>query len=299
MMSARRSTAVARNATGTLAAGDFLVTLGARVRELRQQHHFSRKMLAESAEVSERYLADLESGAGNASIILLRRVAAALNVRVAYLLDVDIGVQRARVNRFIDNLPEQRLPEVMQRLLREFGADESVRRKRVALIGLRGAGKSTLGAALAKAIRRPFIELDREIEREAGMTLSEVFVRYGHAGYRSLERRCLDRLISRQAALVVSPGGGVVSDEETYQLLLGNCFTVWLKASPSEHMARVVAQGDLRPLRGHAQALDDLKAILAAREPHYTRADAVVDTSGQTVTKSLAALRLAVAGPQG
>lgn len=278
--------------------GVFLATLGNKVRELRQQYSLSRKMLAESAGVSERYLAQLESGTGNASIILLRRLATALNVRVTYLLDSDISAERALVNRFVDSVPEQRLPEVMNRLLGEFGADESVRRKRIALIGLRGAGKSTLGTALARAMRRPFIELDHEIERAAGMPLAEVFMLYGQLGYRNFERRCLDRLIGRQSAMVVSIGGGVVSDNDTYQLLLRNCFTVWIKASPAEHMSRVVAQGDLRPMRGHSQAMDDLKAILAAREPQYALADVVIDTSGQTVTKSVAALRLAVMGSQ-
>jgi XRE family aerobic/anaerobic benzoate catabolism transcriptional regulator len=207
-----------------------------------------------------------------------------------------MSAERAQVSRFIEGLPEKRLPDVMRRLLCEFGADESVRRTRIALIGLRGAGKSTLGGALAKSMRRPFIELDGEIEREAGMPLSEVFMLYGQSGYRNLERHCLDRLIGRQTALVVSVGGGVVSDTQTYQLLLGNCFTAWIKASPEEHMSRVVAQGDLRPMRGHAQAMDDLKSILAAREPLYARADVAIDTSGQTVAKSLAALRLAIVG---
>jgi XRE family transcriptional regulator, aerobic/anaerobic benzoate catabolism transcriptional regulator len=292
----RRSALSARASRESLSGSSFLVALGLKVRGLRREHALSRKMLAELAEVSERYLAQLESGTGNASIVLLRRVAAALNVRVTYLLDSESSAQRAQVSRFIDSLPEERLADVMRRLQSEFGADESVRRKRIALIGLRGAGKSTLGNALAKALRRQFIELDHEIEREAGMPLAEVFMLYGQPGYRNLERRCLDRLIARQTDMVVSVGGGVVSDTETYQLLLGNCFAVWLKASPAEHMSRVVAQGDMRPMRGHAQAMDDLKAILAAREPQYARADSTVDTSGQTVARSLAALRLAVSG---
>jgi XRE family transcriptional regulator, aerobic/anaerobic benzoate catabolism transcriptional regulator len=292
----RKSTVIAQSSREPRAGGAFLVTLGNTVRELRQQRGLSRKSLAEVADVSERYLAQLESGTGNASIILLRRVADALNVRVTYLLDSDVSAERAQVSRFIDGLPENRMPDVMRRLVSDFGGDESVRRRRVALIGLRGAGKSTLGGALAREMRRPFIELDREIEREAGMPLSEVFMLYGQPGYRNLERHCLERLIGRQTALIVSVGGGVVSDMETYQVLLGNCFTVWIKASPAEHMSRVVAQGDTRPMRGHAQAMDDLKAILASREPQYARADVVIDTSGQAVAKSLAALRLAIHG---
>jgi XRE family aerobic/anaerobic benzoate catabolism transcriptional regulator len=273
----------------------YLAELGKRVREARDQRGMARKVLAEVSGVSERYLAQLETGSGNASVTLLRRVAAALNVRMTHLLNADIGPGRALVNSFIDSLPDRRLEEVLRRLVGEFGADEGVRRKRIALIGLRGAGKSTLGSALAKAIRRPFIELDREIEGEAGMALAEIFMLYGQARYRDLERQCLDRLISSQREIVLSVGGGVVSEPDTYQLLLTNCFTVWVKASPAEHMSRVVAQGDMRPMQGHAQAMQDLKEILRAREPLYARADAVVDTSGDSVSRSLAALRVAIA----
>ena len=275
----------------------FLAGLGKRVREAREQRGMVRKVLAEAAEVSERYLAQLESGTGNASVVLLRRVAAALNVPTTHLLGSDISAQRSQVSRFLDSVPERRLSEVLRRLVDEFGTDESVRRKRIALIGLRGAGKSTLGSGLAKAMRRPFVELDKEIECEAGMELSEIFMLYGQSGYRDLERRCLDRIIASQRDVVMSVGGGVVSEPDSSQLLFANCFTVWIKASPAEHMSRVVAQGDLRPMRGHAQAMEDLKAILAARGPLYGRADAVVDTSGQSVMKSLNALRLVVAPP--
>jgi XRE family aerobic/anaerobic benzoate catabolism transcriptional regulator len=269
----------------------FLAALGGKVREMREMHALSRKSLAETADVSERYLAQLEAGQGNASIVLLRRVAAALNVSLVSLIGVETTAQRARAIRLIDSLPESRVRDLTSLLLARFGTDEGVRRKRIALIGLRGAGKSTLGAALAKAIRRPFIELDRQIEREAGMPLAEVFMLYGQPGYRNLERRCLERVIAEGTDLVLSVGGGIVSERDSYQLLLDNCFTVWIKALPAEHMSRVVAQGDLRPMQGHAQAMEDLKALLAARESQYARADAVVDTSGQTVTKSLVALR--------
>jgi XRE family transcriptional regulator, aerobic/anaerobic benzoate catabolism transcriptional regulator len=285
--------------TGRERASDeaVLTSLGRRVRELREQRSLARKVLAEAADVSERYLAQLESGSGNASVILLRRVAAALNVRMTYLLAGEMSIERSQLGQFIDSLPEKRLPDVMRRLVAEFGADESVRRKRIALIGLRGAGKSTLGSALAKGMRRPFIELDREIERDAGMPLSEVFMLYGQTGYRNLERQCLERVIASQNDVVLSVGGGIVSEADTYELLLGNCFTVWIKASPAEHMSRVIAQGDMRPMRGHNEAMDALKQILGAREPQYARADAAVDTSGQTVAKSLAVLRAAITTP--
>ena len=272
----------------------YLIDLGKRVREAREQRGMARKVLAEVSGVSERYLAQLESGTGNASITLLRHVAAALNVRITQLLRGEVSSERALISSFIDSIPDSRLDEVMRRLVGEFGADEGVRRKRIALIGLRGAGKSTLGSGLAKALRRPFVELDREIEREAGMPLAEVFMLYGQSRYRDLERRCLEHIVASQREVVVSIGGGVVSEPESFQLLLSNCFTVWIKASASEHMSRVVAQGDMRPMRGHAQAMEELKGILKVREPLYGRADAIVDTSGQSASKSLAALRAAV-----
>jgi len=274
---------------------ELLAALGRRVRSAREERDFSRRFLAEAADVSERYLAQLEGGEGNASVILLRRIARALGMRLTDLLDADQSAAQQRINRFVDGLPARRHEEVLQKLVSEFGADEAVRRKRIALIGLRGAGKTTLGGALAKELRRPFIELDAEIAREAGMAPSEIFLLYGPAGYRGIERRCLQRIVNSQSDLVMSVGGGVVSDPETYQSLLANCYTVWIKASPSEHMSRVIAQGDMRPMKGHAQAMDDLKGILAAREPLYSRADKVVDTSGESVEKSLAALRRAVA----
>lgn len=273
---------------------DYLGLLGKRVRGARDARALSRKQLAEYADVSERYLAQLESGSGNASMLVLRRVAAALRVPMADLLAEERSPERQVLDRLLDSLPEQKVSQALLRLQREFGAEESVRRKRIALIGLRGAGKSTLGAALAKELRRPFVELDREIEQEAGMGLSEIFMLYGQSGYRGFERRCLERIIDAQSEVVLSVGGGVVSEAETLQLLLANSYTVWLKASPTEHMSRVVAQGDMRPMKGHAQAMEHLKSLLTSRESLYARADVTVSTSGQTVEKSLAALRRAI-----
>jgi len=194
------------------------------------------------------------------------------------------------IRRFLDSLPPDRLEDVLRRLTAEFGQDEAVRRKRITLVGLRGAGKTTLGMALAKSLRRPFVELDKEIEREAGMSLSEVFLLYGQAGFRRIERRCLERIINSQDEIVLTVGGGIVSEPETYNLLLLNCFTVWIKAAPEEHMARVVAQGDTRPMAGHSEAMDDLRQILSSRESLYGKADAVVDTSGSTAQESFEAL---------
>jgi XRE family aerobic/anaerobic benzoate catabolism transcriptional regulator len=270
---------------------DFLASLGRRVREAREQRGMARKVLSKTADVSERYLAALEAGEGNASIVLLRRVAAALGVRLADLLDSGEPVAEQRlIRRFLDSLPHGRLEDVLRRLTEEFGQDEAVRRKRITLVGLRGAGKTTLGMSLAKSLRRPFVELDKEIEREAGMSLSEVFLLYGQAGYRRIERRCLERIINSQDEIVLTVGGGIVSEPETYNLLLLNCFTVWIKAAPEEHMARVVAQGDTRPMAGHTEAMDDLRQILSSRESLYGKADAVVDTSGSTAQESFEAL---------
>jgi XRE family transcriptional regulator, aerobic/anaerobic benzoate catabolism transcriptional regulator len=276
----------------------FLASVGRRVRQAREQRGMSRKALSSEADVSERYLAQLEVGEGNASIVLLRRVATALGLRVADLLDDAEGLAEQRlIHRFLDSLAPKRLEEVLRRLMEDFGQDELVRRKRIALIGLRGAGKSTLGSALAKALRRPLVELDRVIEREAGISLSEVFLLYGQAGYRRIERRCLERMINSQEDIVLTVGGGIVSEAETYKLLLMNCFTVWIKAAPEEHMARVVAQGDTRPMAGHTEAMEDLRNILAAREPLYGKADAMVDTSGRTIEQSLFALQKSLARP--
>ncbi|HEV7441128.1 MAG TPA: helix-turn-helix transcriptional regulator [Steroidobacteraceae bacterium] len=274
----------------------FLASLGRRVRDARQQRGMARKVLSQTADVSERYLAQLEGGTGNASIILLRRIAAALGLQLTDLVDTDESPDEQRlIRRFLDSLPPARLEEVLRRLTAEFGQEEPVRRKRITLVGLRGAGKTTLGIALAKALRRRFVELDTEIEREAGISLSEVFLLYGQAGYRRIERRCLERVINSQEDIVLTVGGGIVSEPDTYNLLLLNCYTVWIKAAPEEHMARVVAQGDLRPMAGHAEAMEDLRNILSARESLYGKADAVVDTSGSPIETSFAALQQAIA----
>jgi XRE family transcriptional regulator, aerobic/anaerobic benzoate catabolism transcriptional regulator len=273
----------------------FLGSLGRRVREAREQRGMARKALSREADVSERYLAQLEAGEGNASIVLLRRVAAALGIRLVDLLDpgTELAEQRL-IRRFLDSLPPDKLQEALRRLTAEFGQDVSVRRKRITLIGLRGAGKTTLGQALARSLRRPLVELDKEIEREAGISLSEVFLLYGQSGYRRIERRCLERIIHSQEEIVLTVGGGIVSEPETYNLLLLNCYTVWVRARPEEHMARVLAQGDTRPMAGHAEAMVDLRNILTAREPLYSKADVTLDTSGRSVETSFAQLERAI-----
>jgi XRE family aerobic/anaerobic benzoate catabolism transcriptional regulator len=274
---------------------DFLAAMGRRVRDARERRGLARKALSQSAGVSERYLAQLEAGEGNASVLLLRNVARALELPLTDLIDAsEHPVEQRLIRRFLERLPEHRLEDVVFRLMRDFGHEESARKKRIALIGLRGAGKSTLGGALAADLAVPFVELDREIEREAGISLSEVFLLYGQVGYRRIERRCLDRMIETHAAMVMTVGGGIVSETETFNALLLNCLTVWVRATPDEHMARVVAQGDFRPMQGNAEAMDDLTKILAAREPLYRKADMTLDTSGERPEQSLHRLRQAV-----
>jgi XRE family aerobic/anaerobic benzoate catabolism transcriptional regulator len=270
--------------------------LGDRVREARARRGLSRKLLAADSGVSERYLAQLEAGQGNASILLLRQIATALDLPLAELIadDSEESVELALTTQFLKGLPRQKLAAVRSQLVRDYGNARSERLKRIALIGLRGAGKSTLGAKLAKALGVPFVELDREIEREAGTSLSEIFLLYGQAGYRRYERRCLEKVLEKNVRAVIATGGSIVSEPGTYELLLSSCYTVWLKAAPEEHMARVIAQGDTRPMAGNDQAMEDLRRILEGRAALYRQADAVVDTTGKSVEKSLAELRKSI-----
>jgi XRE family aerobic/anaerobic benzoate catabolism transcriptional regulator len=274
----------------------FLVELGGRVRDLRERRGMSRKVLARASQVSERYLAQLETGNGNISVMLLRRVASALGVTVGEVLvpEANDSVERRLIRRFLERLPLHRLEEVIFRLMRDFGHEEASRRKRIALIGLRGAGKSTLGAMLAGELELPLIELNREVARETGLPVSEVIALYGLPAYRRIERRVLERVTREHERAVIVAGGGIVADDEAFNLLLSNCYTIWLRALPEEHMARVLAQGDLRPMAGNDEAMEDLKRILAAREAMYGKADAVIDTSGDTPGESFAKLRDAV-----
>lgn len=278
----------------------FLLSLGKRVRELRNRRGLTRKMMAHEAEVSERHLAQLEAGEGNVSIVLLRRIAAALHVSLAELFapEAETRHEKILIQRFLERLPAHRVEEAMSRLLREFGDEEAARRKRVALIGLRGAGKSTLGLRLGQEMNIPFIELDREIERDTGMPLGEIFSLYGQTGYRAIERRSLEHVLHEQGRAILSVGGGVVSEKETYDYLLSSCYTVWLKAQPEEHMARVIAQGDLRAIAGGNQAMEDLRRILEAREPLYRKADMYLDTSGNSVEESFVKLKAALQAKQ-
>jgi len=267
----------------------FLARLGERVRAWRDEHDLSRKALAAASGVSERYLAQLEAGLGNISVLLLRRIAHAMHVSIEDLVrENGASTELALLARFAETLPQDKVAEAHRLLLARFG---SPRKARIALLGLRGAGKSTLGAKLAAQLGVPFVELDREVEREAGAGLGEVFSIYGQEAFRRFERRALERVLRQHPRAVIATGGSLVAEPEAYAMLREHCYCVWLKASPEEHMARVVAQGDMRPFRGRAAALDEIRRILAERDPLYARADAVIDTSGRSLKQSFAALR--------
>jgi XRE family aerobic/anaerobic benzoate catabolism transcriptional regulator len=263
-------------------SGRYLDRLGERVRTLRNQRGMTRKALAQHAEVSERYLAQLESGEGNCSIVLLRRIARAIGVPLPQLVSegAEPPLDAVLFSQFIERLPPAALKEARELVMREFGG-ATERRGRIALIGLRGSGKSTLGALLAKKRGVPFIELDREIEQVAGASLGEIFELFGQERFRSAEREALDRVLARHKEFVMATSGSIVTDPATLELLLSSCFTVWMRARPDEHMARVIAQGDKRPMGSNPRAMDDLHAILRSREPLYAKADATLETTGR------------------
>jgi len=274
---------------------DFLEILGRRVRTLRGRRAKTRKSVAREADVSERHLAQLESGEGNVSIVLLRRIADALDVSLAELFapDAEKPIEKRLVQDFLERLPADRLKDVVSRLMRDYSHENQLRHSRAALIGLRGAGKSTLGEKLGRELDVPFIELDREIEKDTGMPLAEIFSLYGQSGFRTIEKRTLERVLQEHDRAVFSIGGGVVSDRDTYDYLLSHCYTIWIKAQPEEHMSRVIAQGDFRAMAGSNRAMEDLRGILESREPLYRKADMVLDTSGTTVEESFSKLRAA------
>jgi XRE family aerobic/anaerobic benzoate catabolism transcriptional regulator len=256
----------------------------------------TRKQLAQEAGVSERHLAQLEGGEGNVSIVLLRRITTALNVdlRDLFTEKTEALEETQLIERFLQRLPATRVQEVVSRLVREFGQEENVRRNRIAFIGLRGAGKSTLGSRLSQEMKIPFIELDREIEKDAGIPLAEIFSLYGQSGYRRIEKKTLERVLLESGRAILSVGGGVVSEKETYDFLLSNCYTIWIQAQPEEHMSRVIAQGDFRAMADNDEAMEDLRRILEAREPLYRKADLHLDTAGESVEQSFARLKKAL-----
>jgi XRE family aerobic/anaerobic benzoate catabolism transcriptional regulator len=287
----------ARDGTGDSGEAVYLHLLGDRIREARARRGMTRKILARDSKVSERYLAQLEAGQGNISIALLRQIAHAMGLPLGDLVreEPDRPVELTLLIQTLSRLQAKDLAEARKLLSETFGAAvESERRHRIALIGLRGAGKSTLGARLAKELSVPFIELDREIERDSGTSLSEVFDLYGQAAYRRYERRALESVIERHDRAIIATGGSIVSEAGTFDLLLAACYTVWLTAAPEEHMGRVVAQGDYRPMAENDEAMEDLRRILAGRTALYSKADATVDTAGKTVEQSLRELKASV-----
>jgi XRE family aerobic/anaerobic benzoate catabolism transcriptional regulator len=276
----------------------FLSALGERVRALRSRRGMTRKALAAAADVSERHLANLEYGVGNASILILLQVAQALQCTLAELLgDVTTSSPEWLLLReLLDGRDEASLRRVRLAVADLLGAGggAAARRSRIALVGLRGAGKSTLGSRLAADLGFPFLELSRQIEQFAGCTVDEIQALYGQNAYRRYERRALEEAIQTYPEAVIATPGGLVSDASTFQMLLAHCTTVWLQASPEDHMRRVVAQGDMRPMGGVAaskEAMDDLRSILAGRAAFYSKADFRVDTSAQPLEETFAALR--------
>ena len=278
----------------------FLSALGERVRALRSRRGMTRKALAAAADVSERHLANLEYGVGNASILILLQVAQALQCTLAELLgDVTTSSPEWLLLReLLDGRDEASLRRVRLAVADLLGAGAGggavARRSRIALVGLRGAGKSTLGSRLAADLGFPFLELSRQIEQFAGCTVDEIRALYGQNAYRRYERRALEEAIQTYPEAVIATPGGLVSDASTFQMLLAHCTTVWLQASPEDHMRRVVAQGDMRPMGGVAaskEAMDDLRSILAGRAAFYSKADFRVDTSAQPLEETFAALR--------
>ncbi|HUN88426.1 MAG TPA: helix-turn-helix transcriptional regulator [Terriglobales bacterium] len=270
------------DATPTAVDGAFLKKLGDKVREARASRGMTRRVLARDSGVSERYLAQLEAGQGNISILLLRDIARALDVRLESLVldSPEPSVDLVHTTEFLRQLPATDLLKAREMLIHHFGGvDREKRRNRIALIGMRGAGKSTLGAKLADQLVVPFLELDRNIEQTACVTLGAIFDLYGQSGFRRLERRCLDQILAHHVSFVLATGGGLVSEPATFERLLSACYTVWVRATPADHMQRVVAQGDMRPMEDSREAMDDLERILEAREPLYSRADLEVNTS--------------------
>ena len=286
----------APQADGSVAA--FLAAIGAEVRRNRAKRGMTRRQLAQASQTSERYLAQIESGAGNPSVSVLRAIARALDLSPAALLP-EGGARPAAFGHVLDLLaqvPEAELPALIKDIeARVARAEHADRGRRIALVGLRGAGKSTLGRMLAQHLGWPFIELDRLVEQDYGASIPDLMEMAGTATFRRHERSALSRVIAGHDAAVVTTAGGIVADPETYALLLRRSHTVWIKARPEEHMSRVMAQGDFRPMAQNRQAMADLVAILDARRGDYARAEAEVDTSGEAVEQSFAKLLRAVA----
>ena len=261
----------------------FLIALGERLKLLRARRGLTRKALAKLAEVSERHVANVESGVGNASIQFLRQLCAVLNCSLAEMTgdETTSSPDWLMIREVLRGRNEAELAQARTALadLFESPVSEISRRQRIALIGLRGAGKSSLGRLLAAQLHAPFIELSSQIEQLAGCGIAEIHALYGQNAYRRYEQRALEDVVRHYPQAVIATPGGIVSEPATFKLLLSHCYTVWLKAEPEEHMDRVLAQGDKRPMSGNREAMDDLKRILESRTQFYSKADKSVDTS--------------------
>jgi XRE family aerobic/anaerobic benzoate catabolism transcriptional regulator len=267
-----------------------MARVGERVRKARERKGIPRRVLSEQSGVSPRYLAQLEAGEGNISIGLLQRVAIALDHRSEWLIGED-DPWNSDALRVADMFRSATAP-TQASVLRILSPEpaESLRANRICLIGLRAAGKSTLGALVGQALGLPFVELNSEIEEQSGMPVDELLALYGQEGYRKLEAQAIERIISTYESMVLAVAGGIVAEPETYATLLNTFHTIWLKTSPEEHMARVRAQGDERPMAGNPEAMEQLKSILTSREALYGKAQANLDTSGRSPETSLAEL---------
>jgi len=275
----------------------FLEQLGQRVRTMRALRGMSRKVLAKVSGISERYIAQLEGGKGNVSIVLLRRVSNAMG---AHLEDLIPSAEPAPDWAVIRDLLRKATPGQIEQAKDVLAGGRAAAHRKmsfsgIALIGLRGAGKSTLGKMLAKKIGWSFVELNKEIETQNGLSVAEIIALYGQEGFRRMEQAALTQLLARKELMVLATGGGIVSEPLTFDLILSSFYTIWLKAEPEEHMARVRGQGDLRPMADNRSAMAELRTILRSREPLYARASAVVDTAGLTVDEAAARLIEAVA----
>jgi XRE family aerobic/anaerobic benzoate catabolism transcriptional regulator len=280
----------------------FLLLLGERVRALRSRRGMTRKALASLADVSERHLANLEYGVGNASILVLQQVAQALQCSLAELIgDVTTSNPEWLLLRELlsgrDEAALRRVRVAVGELLGTGGAHS--RSSCIALIGLRGAGKSTLGQLLAEDLGFTFVELSREIEKFAGCSIAEIQGLYGQNAYRRYERRALEEAIQIYPEAVIATPGGLVSDAATFNLLLSHCTTVWLQADAEDHMKRVIAQGDMRPMSASKEAMEDLRGILAGRAAFYGKAEFALNTSTQPLDATFAKLREAMRGALG
>ena len=275
----------------------FLEQLGQRVRTMRALRGMSRKVLAKVSGISERYIAQLESGKGNVSIVLLRRVSNAMG---AHLEDLIPSAEPAQDWAVLRDLLRKATPQQIAQARDVLSGASALAQQPtsfagIALIGLRGAGKSTLGKMLAKKIGWSFVELNKEIEAQNGLSVAEIIALYGQEGFRRMEQAALTQLLGRKELMVLATGGGIVSEALTFDLILSSFYTIWLKAEPEEHMARVRGQGDLRPMADDRSAMAELRNILISREPLYARASAVVDTAGLSVNDAASRLIDAVA----